>query len=95
MTDKKTFIGNCTDKRAVTVTRELGTKSPYGSTDAYNVAILGAAHHLVAQGQPNAAYGGQYANGNTFWFLPGADHAITVTYEQAKAILEVSDEPQS
>ncbi len=83
---KHHHISQVSDKRAVTIARELSTRNRYGHTDAYNVAIAGSARRMIAQGQPDAEYGHQNS-GVTYWFPGGAEMATPVTYDQAKAAL--------
>ena len=88
MAGKKTHISLVPDKRASTIANELGTRSRYGNVDDYNVACLGAAFHLVELGHGEATYCGQYSSGETFWFLPGNEESVKVSYAQAKAALD-------
>lgn len=88
---KVTHISQVSDKRAATIIRELSTRNQEGNTDAYNIAILGAAYYLVTSNYPDAPdaeYGGQYQSGSTYWYLPNGTLAIDP--EMAKAALEAA-----
>jgi hypothetical protein len=87
MTHRTHHISSVSDKRAETIARELRRYTRYGNIDAYNEDVLGAALHLVKQGQGASTYGGHYASGDTFWFSPDGDSSIKVFHKDARQAL--------
>jgi hypothetical protein len=55
---------------------------------AYNDDIVGAAHHLIAQRREHFVYGGQHANGTTWWIDLKTDERVVVTDEEAMQQIE-------
>jgi hypothetical protein len=74
-------ISQVSDKTAITIAAELSAASRYGDPDAYNLDLIGAALHLVAQGGGHFQYIGSTTHAS-HWGDGG--NPITVPHTTAR-----------